>query len=129
MATKPTVSKLKKRADKSFSYYTRKRYADHRGFIKCCTCGSYRRWIEVDAGHYIPRGHNSVRYDERNVHPQCKQCNMNGGEPGAYTLFLIDKYGQDVIESLTSDGNKLKQFKCDELQEIITHYDREYKKL
>ena len=40
------ISKLKKKLDKVFSEYIRRRNADHLGFITCFTCGVKRHWKE-----------------------------------------------------------------------------------
>ena len=56
------------------------------------------------AGHFIGRGlggGSGVYFDERNVHAQCFQCNkFRQGAPHEYELFLIDKYGQKVVDEL-----------------------------
>lgn len=61
--------------DDLFSLYVRKSGADQRGICECCTCGKRAAWQHMHAGHWIPRGKWSVRWDHRNVHPQCPQCN------------------------------------------------------
>ena len=126
---KPTVSQMHKKLWPLFSTYIRKKDADHRGHIFCCTCGSRRRWQEVDAGHFVSRGHKSLLYDERNVHAQCKRCNTMGGEPSAYALFIIDKYGQSVLESLNKIKNEIKQYRVDELQDMVTLYKKKLEDL
>lgn len=73
----------------------------------CCTCG---KWISAfsrdcgDAGHFIPRGiggSSGVYFDERNIHLQCKRCNKWGhGRPVEYQQFMLNKYGQKVIDEL-----------------------------
>ena len=58
----------------------------------------------MDAGHFKGRGiggGSGVYYDERNIHLQCKQCNgFRGGAPQEYQEFIIEKYGQEVLEEL-----------------------------
>lgn len=59
----------------------------------------------MDAGHYITRSALNTRYDERNVHPQCKACNrFHEGRKDEYALFLIRTYGPQILDEL----NKLK---------------------
>ena len=75
------------------------------GWVKCCTCP---RIIHIkknaDAGHFIPKGRggaSGVYFDERNVNTQCKTCNgFNQGRNHEYELFMLDKYGQRVIDEL-----------------------------
>jgi len=58
----------------------------------------------MDAGHFISKGkggHSGVYFDERNIHLQCKQCNLCGeAVKDAYEEFMLLKYGQDVIDKL-----------------------------
>lgn len=76
-------------------------------FCKCITCGRLEPWNKIHAGHYQNAGFLATRWDERNVNPQCYQCNsMREGNAGAYTLALVDKYGTSIISEL---ANKSKQ--------------------
>jgi len=87
--------------DKWFSLYIRLRDADKEGNVTCCSCGKTFYWRDVDAGHFIPRQHRATRYNERNVHSQCRKCNrFDNGNPAGYALFLIEKYGSGVLEEL-----------------------------
>ena len=75
------------------------------GNVKCCTCGRVTIWNKnTDAGHFISkssRGGSGVYFDERNIHAQCKDCNgFNQGKPHEYEFFMVDKYGQDVVDML-----------------------------
>ena len=71
---------------------------------KCCTCGVVKSWITMQAGHFKGRGSgggSGVYFDERNIHLQCKQCNaFRGGNPQVYEVFIIEKYGQEVLDEL-----------------------------
>ena len=104
----------KKVADKWFSLYIRLRdsieYCEQRGIPsdsgigQCCTCGNIKQWKYMDCGHYISRGSggaSGIRWDERNAHLQCKSCNgFHQGRQVAYHEFLLEKYGQEVIDEL-----------------------------
>lgn len=74
---------------------------------QCCTCKKYISSFGRDcgdAGHFIPRGiggSSGVYFDERNIHLQCKRCNKWGhGMPTEYRQFMLNKYGQEVIDKL-----------------------------
>jgi len=75
-------------------------------YVKCCTCGCVLTMgtKNCQAGHFIGRGlggGSGVYFDERNVHAQCYQCNrFRQGAPHEYELFLIEKYGQKVVDEL-----------------------------
>ena len=77
---------------------------------QCSTCTTVKSWIYMDGGHWIDRGsggQSGVYYDERNVNLQCKSCNA-GFYKGirkpnikvAYDLFMLEKYGQKVMDEL-----------------------------
>ena len=73
--------------------------------VKCCTCSRIGSWLySMDAGHFIPKGkggQSGVRWDERNVHAQCKECNgFHQGRTLQYLDFMKEKYGQEVIDEL-----------------------------
>ncbi len=56
----------------------------------------------MDAGHYIASSISlALRFDERNVHPQCTACNrFRHGNMAQYALELQKKYGPDILEEL-----------------------------
>ncbi len=72
--------------------------------VKCCTCGIVKSWIYMDAGHFISRGSggsSGVYFDERNIHAQSKDCNAwKQGSPDEYREFIIEEYGQEVLDEL-----------------------------
>lgn len=124
MAKTKSISQLKKEADNAFSRYIRQRYADdHTGYGSCVTCGISKPWKELQAGHYITRGSNILRFDERNVHPQCVGCNVfKKGNYPAYAIFMVRTYRPSILETLEQESKTLKQFRPFELQEIIDTY-------
>ena len=71
--------------------------------VACCCCGKVLSWNNVDGGHFIGRGrggYSGVYFDERNVHAQCKGCNMWTQNNPDYRKFMLLKYGQDTIDEL-----------------------------
>ena len=118
--------------------YCRKNGIDLRQFarpedipVKCCSCGLIMPWIRGDAGHFIPRGSggmSGVYFDERNINFQCKPCNgFEQGNALAYQDFMLDKYGQDVIDELRF-LDKTNSYKY-KLIGLELYYKEEYKKL
>ena len=120
---KKTVSQLKKQLDKLFSIYIRNKYADWRGNVRCVSCGRLYQIKGIQAGHFVSRGNNSLRYSEDNVFPQCVSCNVfkNGNYP-AFSVYLINKFGADYIIKLEKRGQKIKQFTVKELENLIKKY-------
>jgi hypothetical protein len=54
-----------------------------------------------DAGHFYHRKLMWLRYDKRNVHPQCKRCNtFEGGQAGRYSHFMAETYTKEVLDEL-----------------------------
>ena len=85
--------------DEVFSEYIRLRDADQYGMVRCISCGKRMRWTECDAGHYVSRSHMCLRYDEKNVNEQCRECNrFKSGNPEGYERGLRIKYGRFVLE-------------------------------
>lgn len=98
---KYTDAQLTKKLDKLFSLYIRQRDADEDGYLKCCTCDNRTDWKEMDCGHFIPRGHHSLRWDERNAHGQCHKCNRyRAGEQYLMAQYIDNKYGKGTADLL-----------------------------
>jgi len=120
---KMTVTKAKKEADKWFSLYIRRRDQG-----QCFTCPKKGEIVEMQDGHYISRNHLNTRYDEQNNHCQCVGCNVfKAGNMPAYTLALMNKYGDDIIKELFARGQKIKAMKVADYQEIIEVYKNKLK--
>lgn len=128
---KSKQQKLKEKLDKIFSEYTRRRYADDNGYVSCVTCGVTRIWNDhMDAGHYISRGILATRWDERNVHPQCKGCNSFGkGRMDEYALYLQQVYGFDVLQELNQLKHTITKLYIPDYEHLIEVYSRKVKDL
>lgn len=118
------------RLDKIFSEFIRLRDSDKNGYGKCITCGKIIFWKDGDAGHAINRAHMSTRFDEMNVHLQCRYCNrFREGEIVEYTQALVRKYGQSRLDILLAKKhltNKLTNF---DGEVFIKYYREKVKKL
>lgn len=126
MATKKTLltkplTQLKAIAVTHFNKFIRKRDQDK----PCISCGKYTL---LQAGHFYSAGSNPVvRFNEDNVHGQCKKCNyFLSGNLLPYRENLIEKIGQDRFDKITHSVQLSKQigFKWDKfyLIEIIEKY-------
>ena len=98
----PSISKLKAKLWPLVSLYVRRSAAGSNGYVACVTCGGVYLVAQIHAGHFVPQARgNSVKYDLRNIHPQCFRCNINlGGNPSAYAVYMLDRYGEQVIREL-----------------------------
>jgi len=125
-AKKPTRSKLVKKLDVVFSQYIRLSNADNNGYCTCVTCNKKFHWKEIQAGHFMSRKHYSIRWDERNVKPQCVACNVyRAGEQYKYSLYL----GNNLSKTLLEESRELRKFTNTELEEMIADYGERVKKL
>lgn len=114
---KPTISKLKKTLDKWFSKYIRQRDEN------CVTCGRYYDPKKMQAGHFISRRYNILRYDEMNVHAQCYGCNIGrSGAMDEYFIAMERMYGREVVDEMMIKKHQTRKFTVTELQEMIQHY-------
>ena len=135
MATKKkgSIPWWKAKADKEFSKFIRGRDTDsHTGWGFCCTCSTPTHYKGGDAGHFQPRQHLTTRYDEKNVHLQCKKCNnkdWNQGEQYKHGKFIDKKYGEGTADELYRLSRERKQFKEYQIIEIFEKYKAKVKEL
>lgn len=128
--TRAKLEKLKTRgqwqteAQAAFNAFIRARDAGK----PCICCGRYLTAEQAtggawDAGHYRSRGSAPhLRFDERNVHAQLKQCNRyDSGNVVGYRAGLIARIGLAEVEALESD-HAPRRHSIDELQQIKKTY-------
>ena len=116
----PSLASLKRKADRVFSAWIRRRDALPDGTGRCISCGIITK---LQAGHWIKRGHLALRYDPRNVHGQCVRCNhFLGGNEGAYAAALVRKYGVGAIEDMLSRKHNVTKLSRDDYLSIIERY-------
>ena len=131
MAKALTRSQLKKKLDKEFSIYIRRRDSDSFSELgNCITCGKSVHWKMADNGHFITRACLPIRWDEKNCALQCKSCNgFRGGEPLLYRKRLIGMYGEDEVERLENTytswrASETDKWTMDELRELLEYYQK-----
>tara|TARA_S200002703_G_C3799890_1_gene247167 strand:- start:3547 stop:3948 length:402 start_codon:yes stop_codon:yes gene_type:complete len=125
-AKKPIKGKLVKKLDIVFSRWVRMSNADHRGFCECVTCGKKEHWKQIQAGHFMSRRHYSTRWDEDNVKPQCKACNVfNQGRQYEYSIYL----GKDLSDDLLAKSRQTIKFSAYDIQQMIDIYEVRIKKM
>jgi hypothetical protein len=132
MPKKPTVSTLKKKLDKIFSQYIRKKDADINGNVNCYTCGATKQWEKdgMQAGHFMSRKHTVTRWDEQNVKPQCYTCNCHYyGKQYEFSLHLDKEYGEGTSEALLQKSRQTQKNTISDLQELIDLYTTKFSEL
>ena len=99
----------------------------------CCTCGTVKSWIYMQAGHYISRsrgGLSGVYFDERNVSLQCAGCNnYKQGAAQEYREYIIKKYGEDMPDELLQKHYILPDMKDLSMRATEQFYRDKYKEL
>lgn len=100
--------------------------------VACSTCGKVKPWKSMQAGHFIGRGlggSSGVYLDQRNVHAQCPLCNaFKQGSPLEYREFMLDKYGQNVIDELHR-LHQVRKYTQKEIAGLREYYRQEFRKL
>lgn len=93
----------------------------------CYTCDKPISGSNRHLGHFIPSasGGAFLRWDLRNLRPQCYFDNINlGGHGSEYYRRLVEREGQEYVDQLFRD--KQKTIKCDKwwLMEKISEYEK-----
>ena len=123
---KPTKSKLVKKLDIVFSRWVRLSNSDDKGYCECVTCNKKVHWYDIQAGHFMSRRHYSTRWDQDNVKPQCKACNIFGqGKQYEYSIYL----GKSLSDDLLAKSRQLVKYSVVDLQNMIDFYTNELKAL
>ena len=132
-----SISKLKKEAWRWCSLYNRQKDANYRGYVACVTCGIVKHWKEGDAWHFLSGRGNSILFEDRGIHFQCKPCNggfrnqKNSKEDVVenYQNYMLQRYGESVVKELERLKTKSRTFTEQELEGIIDTYKGRLEKL
>ncbi len=115
---------------KVFSEFIRLRDSDKFGFSKCFTCDFRGEWKRFDAGHGIGRQHKSTKFDERNVHSQCKRCNgFEGGQQAIYKEEIEKRYGKGTWDALVLKSRQVCKRGQIEIDTMEKYYKEKVKEL
>lgn len=128
-----TRSDWMKEAQVAFNAFIRER-DKHEDCISCgrslCNSESKKTGGSFDSGHYRSVGSAiHLRFDERNAHGQCKQCNRYGaGRAVDYRLGLIARIGLKNVEALEAEQEP-KKYTIDDLKAIKATYRQKLKEM
>lgn len=123
---------LKAEAQAAFNAFIRAR--DLSAGHPCICCGKpfepMKPGGSVDAGHYLSRGSAPhLRFDERNVHAQRKNCNRPGGTTrAAFRAGMIARIGLEAVEALESDQSD-SRYRDDDYRRIRDEYRAKRKEI
>ena len=137
---KPTTKGIrywKKKACVEFSKYIRLRDAlkttGTKDTVICYTCKKPYPAFGVgcvQAGHFVPGRGNSILFDERGVHAQCYNCNVNlKGNWPEYMRYMIEDYGQEVVDELLHLKKQVRKYTPSDLEELRDLYKQKLKDL
>ena len=103
-------------------------------YFICAACGKFFEVVlfsdksiyngkQMHASHYFDsEQYASVRYDERNIHLCCSQCNRHKhGNKEAYAIHLWSSL-KDDFHKLQIDKNKTKRWDIVELEKLADEY-------
>lgn len=133
-----SVAKLKAEAWKAFSKYIRTRdclrFSGNPELGKCVTCKRAYPFKQLCAGHFIAGRSNSVLFDERIVYSQCGGCNTNppygkGGNYVEYYVFMLEEWGQIMIDEFRALKHKTVQYKSHEYIRIKEEFENKTNEL
>lgn len=123
MPKKPSRKTLVDKADKVFSEYIRRRYADDNGVTECFTCGKKDHWKKLQCGHFQSRKHYATRWNEENCQVQCAGCNVfRYGEQYTFGRNLDIYVREGLAEELNILSNKTVKYDNHDLMSLIEYY-------
>lgn len=125
-----TVPQLKHEAQEAVNRYVRLRDAGKGCFICGATLVLGGVGGGFDAGHIRSRSNSdNLRFDERNVHGQCKRCNAPGAtKDHVMKAAAIRLLGAEGAEALYADNKPIKWTR-EGLREIRAAYRRKAREL
>lgn len=86
--------------------------------LVCGACGRYNDEMS-QVSHYIGRRHYALRWDLRNCNLQHAGCNIiHNNNPAPYSLWMISKYGSEILVEFEDIKNKHTRMSNTQLQII-----------
>jgi hypothetical protein len=81
---------------------------------------------EAQCGHFIDRDQMPTRYDERNCHAVCEECNcFDTSHKAIYYGRMMQRYGQEEVTRLQRKSKGLQKFFKFEVEDLIEFYKSE----
>ena len=87
---------------------------------RCVTCGETRG---LQCSHFYSRRHLAVRFDLRNCHAMCADCNRrHNSDPKPYLAFMLERYGAEVVEEMDALRGSLRKVPDEELRRLLREH-------
>jgi len=99
------------------------------GLVECFTCRKRFRPQDVDAGHYVTRECKFLRFDLRNIKPQCRPDNRS--KYGMRPEFgkRLEEENEGITEILLEESRIIHHWTRDELKQMILEFEQKLKLL
>lgn len=101
--------------DRLFRRIQKLDWADGKEYVRCYTCGAWIPVSAIEVGHYHSRRYMAIRWDERNVRPQCHKCNqdMEGASGAERARIIYNFYTERLKAELGAEFAELEAHKRD----------------
>ena len=120
-----------KKATQLVQKYARLRDTDENGYGWCCTCRKLLQYgtQQCQGGHYNAKGrhYNGASCIEENVNLQCSACNKFKDVEAEYSEFMLEKYGEEVINKIAIASHLL--LTKEDFKVIIKEYKEKIKEI
>lgn len=128
-ATKPEkLGSLIKKLDVQVSLFVRLNAADNNtGWVKCISCDDKIWWADSDCAHFKDRDNMATRYYLPNLAPACQQCNRF--DHYVHIELWERKLTREQKYDLEIKSHRMEKFTRPELEEMITYFTAEVKRL
>jgi len=128
---KKTIAQEVEAAARLLQKLVRLKAANDNGLCQCVSCGNWHHWKDMQGGHFISRRYTRWKLAEENVHSQCVGCNGFGMKFGnaeaAYTAWMIDFYGRDLVDEMLATKHETKKYTRQEVAELVEDWKAQIK--
>ena len=102
--------------------------SDIQGRCQCVTCGVVQSYKVMHACHFVGGRTMGILFEETNIHPQCRKCNVDlVGDSERYGWYMEKRYGMDEIQRLKRLRWQVTTLTRDQLNEMRETYKRRIK--
>lgn len=89
----------------------------------CFTCGVHKNAATLEVGHFVPRRYLATRWDLRNCHLQCIECNrLKSGNLARYQELL----GVETAQSLWAKARTQKKTDLNLVYKFLKKYTKKW---
>lgn len=133
-----TIRKKEKQLRKIFSLYIRLRDAiattGNIMFCRCVTCWKFV-WVnswDLHAWHCYQWKNLWSKYNEKNVHAQCMDCNYeieSQWRKKIHENYIMNTYWKDTLIEIQNQYNQISKMKFSDINDMIKNYKNKIKNI